>query len=87
MDGRVDSRELKIAVGEWCVSAVAAFRAGKFGADVRRAAFRRRHPRTALPRRIVTHMLRVATFELSDPIAAIVLMESDDFAVWPCGCC
>jgi hypothetical protein len=77
MDGRVDSRELKIAVGEWCVSAVAAFRAGKFGADVR----------TALPRRIVTHMLRVATFELSDPIAAIVLMESDDFAVWPCGCC
>lgn len=62
----------------------AAFRAGEFGTDARRASFRRRHPWTALPRRIVTHVLRMAACEVGDPIAAVVLVKSDDLAIRPC---
>jgi hypothetical protein len=60
---------------------LSALRAREFSADARRAPFRRRHPRTALPRRIVSHVLCVAALEIGNPIAAIVLMESDDFAI------
>jgi hypothetical protein len=58
-----------------------AFRTREFGANARCAAFRRRNPRPTLPRRIVPHVLRVAAFEIRDPIAAIILMESNDPAI------
>jgi hypothetical protein len=77
---RVDSRQLKI---EGSPLPFDALRARKFGADARRAPFRRRHPRATLPRRIVSHVLRVPTLEIGDPIAAIILMERNDLAIRP----
>jgi hypothetical protein len=59
-----------------------AFRASELSANARRAPFPRRHPRTTLPRRIMPHVLRVPALKVGDPIAAIVLMESDNPAAW-----
>ena len=45
----------------------------------------RDHPWPLLPRRIVTHVLRMAALQVGDPIADVVLMEPDDAArngVW-----
>jgi hypothetical protein len=39
------------------------------------------HPWPLLPRRIVTHVLRVATLQVGDPIADVVLVKPDD-AAW-----
>jgi hypothetical protein len=61
--------------------------AGQLGADARCTAFRRRHPRAALPRRIVAHMLRMAAFEVGDPVAGVILVEIGDFAAWARGHC
>jgi hypothetical protein len=36
------------------------------------------HPRTQLPWRPMPHVLRVATGQLCDPIAVLILMKSDD---------
>jgi hypothetical protein len=77
---RVDSRQLKI---EGSPLPFDALRARKFGADARRAPFRRRHPRAALPRRIMSHVLRVPALEIGDPSAAIILMERNDLAIRP----
>lgn len=40
---------------------------------------RRSDPGTIGPRRIVTHMLKVAAGEFCDPVAGIVLMKAGDF--------
>jgi hypothetical protein len=45
-----------------------------------RPTFPARHPRPILPRRIVTHVLGVSTFEIRYPVAVIVEMKPDDLS-------
>ena len=40
----------------------------------------RRHPGPYLPGWIVPHMLRVATFQIRDPVVLRILMKADDAA-------
>ncbi len=48
-------------------------------ADGRGAALRRLCPRAVDPRRVVPHVLGVATFKLRYPVPLLILMKSDDF--------
>jgi hypothetical protein len=41
-----------------------------------RTPFGGQHPGTDLPRRLVPHVLRVAAFEIRDPVACVVLSKS-----------
>jgi hypothetical protein len=54
-------------------------RAGEFAADVRGATFGRDHPGMADSGGVVAYVLRVAAFEIGDPVADLVLVEADDF--------
>jgi hypothetical protein len=47
--------------------------------DSRCAPLWRRRPRAIYPRRIVAHVLGMATFKLRYPVALLILMKSDDF--------
>jgi len=49
-------------------------------ADVGGAAFRTDDPRADSPRWIVADVLRVAAFEVGDPVVVFVLVEGNDFA-------
>ncbi len=61
------------------LSAVVALFAIELGAEPALPAFRRRHPRTLLPRRMMAHVLRVSALKLGHPVAVLVLVESNYF--------
>jgi hypothetical protein len=63
---------------------LSAFHAEERGPDKPCASFRAHHPRTVLPRRIVSNVLTVTAFEIRDPVAFGVLVKAHDPA-WNCG--
>lgn len=50
-------------------------------AEVGVAALGGDNPRTVRPGRVMANMLGVATLEVGDPVAVIVLMKADDFTL------
>ena len=81
----------------WC--AVRALPAQETLADEGCPPLRRRHPRSVLPGRIVSDVLRVAALQVRDPVTDLIQVEPHDRArygshcprkrlwLWGCACC